>query len=187
MIDFTKPVRTRGGRQVEILRTDLAAPNYRVVGILTDSTGMQSAETWALDGRYDVHAGFSDLDLINDVFTEAQGAAVALLKLAVKAAGESGLLESSSAQAVWRQRDCYQANIRGFVLGVEGMPATQFPDNAVTNAERYVVQGMQERGFYIPFWNPDEVGDADVGRLDDMVVPHVNRLIEELRGDGDDN
>lgn len=62
MPDFTKPLQTRDGREVEIFKTDL--PNgLPVIGIIINSEKNQIVCRWAANGRC---AGCSiDCDLVN--------------------------------------------------------------------------------------------------------------------------
>lgn len=63
MIDFTKPVTTKGGRKVRILCTDGPNKYYPVIGLLE---GEDVVETWTLDGQYLTHEEEGhNLDLVN--------------------------------------------------------------------------------------------------------------------------
>lgn len=62
MIDLTKPVRTKRGEPVTILKTD-AKGDYPVVG-LRDFGEAEEPACWRADGQYDV-AGPSNYDLEN--------------------------------------------------------------------------------------------------------------------------
>jgi hypothetical protein len=48
-IDFSKPVQTRDGRKVEILRTGLNG-SYPVIGVVTDDAGNETLGTWRFNG-----------------------------------------------------------------------------------------------------------------------------------------
>lgn len=48
-LDITKPVQTKDGRIVEILRSNINNPDYPVVGIVTDGSH-QHVETYTADG-----------------------------------------------------------------------------------------------------------------------------------------
>lgn len=63
MIDFTKPVATKGGRKVRILCTDGPNKYYPVIGLIE---GEDDVETWTLDGLYGIHdAEGVSLNLVN--------------------------------------------------------------------------------------------------------------------------
>ena len=65
-IEAGKKYRTRGGDEVEILRTDLNSANP-VVGILTVCDGTQSAYEWASNGAFWFDGTQVDMDLISEI------------------------------------------------------------------------------------------------------------------------
>lgn len=64
MIDFTKPVQTRDGRKVRILATD-ARTDYPVVGLVEQPVGIESTESWTLEGSWYSNGRLSSYDLVN--------------------------------------------------------------------------------------------------------------------------
>src|SRR4051812_7961797 len=56
MLDFTKPLRTRAGKDVVIYATDAKADEgdvtFPIVGAIVRSDGKHSIETWSSEGRY---------------------------------------------------------------------------------------------------------------------------------------
>ena len=66
MIDFTKPVRTRRGKPVEILKVlDQALDNGdRIVGLVLYVEG-SALHSWKIDGTFYAKQGESMLDLVN--------------------------------------------------------------------------------------------------------------------------
>jgi hypothetical protein len=53
MIDYSKPVRTKGSKSpVRILATDVADPEYPVLGLARTQSGRESPVSWAADGAF---------------------------------------------------------------------------------------------------------------------------------------
>lgn len=65
-LEAGKKYRTRGGDEVEILRTDVRA-NQPVVGIMTYDDGYQLVTQWNADGSFWVERGESEDDLISEI------------------------------------------------------------------------------------------------------------------------
>ena len=65
-LDFTKPVQTRNGRTVRILRTDRKDinDNYPIVGLVTSDSGREFVCFWDVDGFVFSPAAFKDHDLV---------------------------------------------------------------------------------------------------------------------------
>ena len=64
MIDFSRPVQTRDGREVRILCTDRLNRNFPVVGLVKISETDEMSTYYTLEGRSS-YAFSSDLDLVN--------------------------------------------------------------------------------------------------------------------------
>lgn len=63
MIDINKTYRTRDGRAVRILATDLKGTNYPVLAVIANQAGVESAYTFSQRGNYgpDVQKHENDL------------------------------------------------------------------------------------------------------------------------------
>jgi len=51
MIDLTKPVQTRDGREVELWDKRIEGSMYSVTGIVTPIDGKESFQSWTLEGK----------------------------------------------------------------------------------------------------------------------------------------
>lgn len=65
-LEAGKKYRTRGGHEVEILRTDVRG-EQPVVGIVTFNNGSQCVTGWSADGSYWTSGGQSENDLISEI------------------------------------------------------------------------------------------------------------------------
>jgi hypothetical protein len=65
-LEAGKKYRTRGGDEVEILRTDLNSVNP-VLGILTVCDGTQSACEWAFNGAFWFDGPQDDMDIVSEI------------------------------------------------------------------------------------------------------------------------
>lgn len=64
-LDFTKPVQTRHGIPVEILRAGVNHPEYQVVGIRKYPDGSEAISTWTQEGKFNIFTkGQEALDLV---------------------------------------------------------------------------------------------------------------------------
>src|SRR5690606_23192331 len=53
MIDWNKPVRTKDGREVRVLCTDLVSPSgYPVLALVKDSCGYERVQSYTIEGKY---------------------------------------------------------------------------------------------------------------------------------------
>lgn len=60
LLDLTKPIETRYGRKVEILKTNLNG-EYPILALIDN----EDIESYTLDGNYFINADFHSLDLVN--------------------------------------------------------------------------------------------------------------------------
>ena len=65
MLDLTKPVQTRDGREVRVLCTDTKGATYPVVGLVTDEDGDEEETSWTTGGDFNIDDSGDDTDLIN--------------------------------------------------------------------------------------------------------------------------
>ena len=68
MIDWTKPIQTKSGRQAELIyRLTNANPDYYqpMVVLIEDDKGIQSVETFTINGEFFPDGLGCQLDLIN--------------------------------------------------------------------------------------------------------------------------
>lgn len=63
MIDITKKYRTRDGKSVRILCTDMANTDYPVVGVVKYADGKEEVETFTNEGTHYLRVNESDYDL----------------------------------------------------------------------------------------------------------------------------
>lgn len=57
--------------------------------------------------------------------------------------------------------------------------------NYISEQEQAVINGLRGRGFCVVVWTPDEVGDADAGDLEDIVIERGNNYLESVNGQED--
>lgn len=66
MIDWSKPVRTRDGREVRVLCTDCEThTSYPVVALVKDSHGYERVQSYTIEGKYRRTISESPEDLEN--------------------------------------------------------------------------------------------------------------------------
>lgn len=58
--------------------------------------------------------------------------------------------------------------------------------NYISEQEQAVINGLRDRGFCVVIWTPDEVGDADAGNLEDIVIERGNNYLESVNGQEED-
>lgn len=59
-------------------------------------------------------------------------------------------------------------------------------DDSITAAEQKVLNDLRDRGFCVVIWTPSEIGDSDIGSLEDVVIERGN-LFLDLDSEDDDN
>ena len=65
MLDLSKPVQTRDGRKVEILKTDLIASEYPIIAVVTSFSGKEFMHEYLPDGKLMINVNLHKADLIN--------------------------------------------------------------------------------------------------------------------------
>lgn len=59
------------------------------------------------------------------------------------------------------------------------------PNNEITADELQAIRALESRGFCVIVWMPEEIGEADVGQLEDIVISRGNDYLEEVNRDGE--
>jgi hypothetical protein len=56
--------------------------------------------------------------------------------------------------------------------------STKTPDqDVIAGHEMAVLRALRDRGFCVVVWNPTEVGEADVGTLEDIVIERASNYL----------
>lgn len=50
----------------------------------------------------------------------------------------------------------------------------EWTDDSITAAEQKVLNDLRDRGFCVVIWTPTEIGDSDIGSLEDIVIERGN-------------
>ena len=51
----------------------------------------------------------------------------------------------------------------------------------MTPEQQNVIHAMRDEGYLVIIWRPEELGDIDVSRVEDVLIERGNGMIEQLQ------